>query len=51
VTRAQAAGWLTGFVATGFGVGFAVDLLIPLTIVGIVAGIGFVVFTVARGED
>jgi len=49
-TRAQAAGWLTGAVASGFGVGYMVDLLIPFTVVGIVAGCILVVLTVTRGR-
>lgn len=47
-TRGQAAGWMTAFAASGFGVGFAVDLLLPLTIAGVVAGCVAVVLIVAR---
>jgi hypothetical protein len=46
--RGQAAGWLTAIVATGFGVGYAVDLLVPLTLVGIAAGCIVVAIIVAR---
>jgi len=47
-TRGQAAGWLTAIVATGFGVGYAVDLLVPLTVAGIVGGCVMVAVIVAR---
>ena len=45
-TRAQAAGRLTAIVATRFGVGYAVDLLIPVTIAGIVIDCGMVILAV-----
>ncbi|MGD2079394.1 MAG: hypothetical protein PVH18_13505 [Chloroflexota bacterium] len=47
-TRAQAAGWLTGLAATGFGVGYATNLLIPMTIAGVVAGCLMVTVLVRR---
>jgi hypothetical protein len=46
--RAQAVGWMTAMAASGFGVGYAVDLLVPLTLAGIAAGCVMVVVQVRR---
>lgn len=46
--RVQAAGWMTACVATGFGVGFAVDQSLIATLLGVIVGSGLVAFVISR---
>jgi 4-amino-4-deoxy-L-arabinose transferase-like glycosyltransferase len=46
--RVQAAGWMTACVATGFGVGFAVDQTLIATLLGVIVGSGLVAFVISR---
>ena len=46
--RVQAAGWMTACVATGFGVGFAVDQTLIVTLLGVIVGSGLVAFVISR---
>jgi hypothetical protein len=46
--RVQAAGWMTACVATGFGVGFAVDQTLIVTFLGVIVGSGLVAFLISR---
>lgn len=46
--RLQAAGWLTAFVATGFGVGFALNQTLYITLLGIVVGLVVVWLVISR---
>jgi hypothetical protein len=48
--RVQAAGLMTGSVATGFGVGFGVGRPVIGTFLGILVGAGLVAFTVSRAS-
>lgn len=49
--RVQAAGWMTAAVATGFGVGFAIDQTLLLTLLGVVVGSGLVVLVLDRAPQ
>jgi hypothetical protein len=46
--RLQAAGWMTACVATGFGVGFALNQTLYLTLLGIVVGLVVVWLVISR---
>jgi hypothetical protein len=46
--HAQAAGWMTGMVATGFGLGFAFDVAISGTALGVLVGVFVVYLTLFR---
>jgi hypothetical protein len=46
--RLQAAGWMTACVATGFGVGFALNQTLYLTLLGIIVGLVVVWFVISR---
>lgn len=46
--RVQAAGWMTACVATGFGVGFAVDQTLIVTLLGVIVGSGLVAYVISR---
>ena len=48
--RIQAAGLMTGSVAAGFSVGFAIDQPVIATLIGIVVGAGLVTFVIARSN-
>lgn len=47
-SRVQAAGWMTASVATGFGIGFAVDQTLIVTLLGVMVGSGLVAFVISR---
>jgi 4-amino-4-deoxy-L-arabinose transferase-like glycosyltransferase len=49
--RVQAAGWMTAAVATGFGVGFAIDQTLLLTLLGVVVGSGLVALVIYRAPQ
>ncbi len=46
--RVQAAGWMTAIVATGFGVGFALNQILIATLLGVIVGSGLVAFVISR---
>ena len=48
--RIQAAGLMTGSVAAGFSVGFAIDQLMIVTLFGILVGAGLATFVIARSS-
>lgn len=49
--RAQAAGYMAGIVATGFGIGFGIGWPVMGTGVGILLGAGLVVLIISRSSD
>jgi hypothetical protein len=51
MSRAQGAGWMTAAVATGFGIGFAVDRPFLAVLLGIVLGCGLVVLFISRAPE
>lgn len=46
--RVQSAGWMTAIVATGFGLGFALDQTLIVTLAGVIVGSGLVAFVISR---
>jgi 4-amino-4-deoxy-L-arabinose transferase-like glycosyltransferase len=46
--RLQAAGWMTASVATGFGVGFAIDQVLLITLLGVIVGSVIVWLVISR---
>lgn len=49
--RIQAAGLMTGSVATGFGVGFGVDQPVIGSLLGILVGVGLIAYVLSRAPD
>ena len=50
-SRVQAAGWMTAIVATGFGIGFALDHTLLVTLVGVIVGSGVVALIISRAPQ
>ena len=51
IPRAQAAGYMAGSVATGFGIGFALGWPVIGTGVGILVGVGIVALIISRSQE